>query len=228
MPTKTVSLPESVRQTAIAAAPLLIVIILFIFVGNFGISKVLGLRGQIQSSEALQATLTQKLTILQTLSATAASGSTFALNALPDTNPAISTIGQLKILALQEGIILSGIKSSGGVSATSGMNEASITFSADGALPKILSFLNDTTKVAPIIIVDRIAMSESLGTIRAEIGVKSYWADLPKTIPSIDSPVTDLTASEKATLSKITALTQPIFAQAPASQGGINPNPFGK
>jgi hypothetical protein len=228
MPKQTLSLPESVRQTAIAAAPLLIVIILFIFVGNFGVSKVMGLRGQIQSAEALQATLTQKLAILQTLSATAASAAPLALGAVPDTNPALSTISQLKILALQEGIVLSGIRSSSGVSSTNGMNEASIVFSADGTLPKILSFLNDTAKVAPIMIVDRIAMTESLGIVRAELGVKSYWAELPKTIPSVDSPVTDLTASEKATLTKVSALTQPIFTQAVPSQGGTNPNPFGQ
>ena len=212
MPKTSKILPESVRQTAIAGAPLLIVIVLFILVGNFGISKVLGVRAQIQLANTSLKTLTQKLNLLQTLSSIVSSGAPLAATAVPDANPTLSVISQLKILALQQGVVISGIKSSGGTSAANGMNTASISFTADGAMIQVFSFLAATSKVAPLMVVDKIAMTEALGSTRADISVKTYWANLPKTIPSVDAPVTDLTTSEKETLTK----------------GGANPNPFGQ
>ena len=228
MPKKTTGLPESVRQTAVAAAPLLVVIILFIFVGNFGVSKVIDVRTQIQSANASQATLTQKLNLLQTLSGVASSEAPLAASAVPDANPTLSVISQLKILALEGGIVLTGIKSTSGVSTTNGMNEAAISFTAEGAIPSIFSFLASTAKVAPIMIVDKIAMTEASGSITTDISIKSYWADLPKTIPSVDAPVTDLTVTERDTLTKVVSLTQPSFTEVTPSQGGTNPNPFGQ
>lgn len=228
MPKKTTSLPENVRQTAIAAAPLLVVIVLFIFVGNFGISKVLGIRMQIASAQDSQAVLTQKLNLLQTLSPTAATAAPVTASAVPDSNPTLSAISQLRILALQGGIAISGIKSTSGISAINGMNEASVSFTADGTLSQIFSFLDSTRTIAPILVVDKITLTEAVGSVNAGITVKAYWAALPKTIPSIDAPVTDLTSSERDTLTKVVGLTQPSFTQVTPSQGGINPNPFGQ
>jgi len=204
------------------------VVVLFIFVGNFGVSKVIGVRSQITSAQNSEATLTQKLNLLQTLSTTASAGAPVAASAVPDANPALSVISQLKTLALQNGVVITGIKSTSGVSASSGMSEAAISFAVDGAIPSVFDFLAGTATVAPIMVVDKITIAEALGSIKADVSVKSYWADFPKTIPSIDAPVTDLTAAEKKTLTTVTGLTQPAFTQVTASQEGTNPNPFGQ
>lgn len=221
-------LPEGVRQTLIASLPLTIVIILFLVVGNFGISKVLEVRDQIKIAQANEATISQKLNLLQTISGAAATGAISATAALPDSNPSLTVISQLKFIAAQSGVVLSSIKSSVGPLNSAGLTEADISFTADGASFQIFGFLDGTAQIAPITIVDKVKMVESAGAVRADINVKSFWAPLPKTIPNITQPITDLSANEKLTLTKINALIQPTFVQVTPSQGGVNTTPFGQ
>jgi hypothetical protein len=222
------TIPESIRQTVIAGAPLLIVIILFAVVGNFGVSKVLKVRSEIESAQNTEQTLTQKLNLLKTLSSDAALKSGIVTSAVPDSNPSLTVSSQLKTMAGVNGVILSAIKSSVGSVNSSGLNDVNITFSVEGARQQVFSFLESVAKISPITITNKISISEVMGLVKADINVKSYWADFPKTIPSVTTPITDLTTAEKEILANISGLTQPIFTEVTPSQGEINPNPFGQ
>lgn len=222
------SVPESVRRAISAAVPLLIVIILFVIVGKFGISKVLGVRTEIASAQKVEKTLTQKLNLLQVLSPDIASKANMVASAVPDSNPSLAVISQLKILALNMGVILSAIKSGSGAINTSGLNEANISFALDGVKPQIFAFLNETVKIAPITIIDKIKMTETNESVKADVSIKSFWVEFPKTIPSVSSPITDLTAAEKEILTNLSGLIQPTFTEVAPSQGDINTNPFGQ
>jgi len=189
---------------------------------------VLGVRAQIGAAQVDEVTLTQKLSVLQTVSPTAATGANVVVSAVPDANPALAVISQLKILASGNGIILSAIKVATGAVNPSGLNNVDISFTAVGTRLQIFSFLEATAQIAPITIADKVRMAESAGAVRADISVKSYWADFPKTIPSVTQPITDLTPPERETLAKTSALTQPTFLQVSPSQGNVNPNPFGQ
>ena len=222
------NLPESVRQTITAGFPLFLVIIFFIFVGKYGISKVTDIRSQIESAQSSEMVLTQKLSVLQTVSSMAESGARASSLAVPATNPSLIVVSQLRNLAAGNGVILSAIKSTTGASTASGLNQAIISFTVDGARPQVFSFLSGIDKIAPISLVDKIRITESGGGLRADIGVKSFWAEFPKTIPSVTTPISDLTPAEKETLTKILGLIQPSFTEVTAAQGEANPNPFGQ
>lgn len=220
-------LPESLRQTITVAAPLLVVIVLFLLVGNFGVSKILGVQAEIDSAQKSEKTLTQKLSLLQTLSTDAVLRVNVVGSALPDTNPALTLISQLKNVALANGVFMTTIKSSGGSANTTGLNEANISFSLEGTRDQIFTFLTAVSGISPITIVNNVSINESLGSLKADVSVKSFWAVFPKTIPDIISPIDDLTANEKRLLTKISGLTQPKFTEiAPTSE--VNPNPFGQ
>ncbi len=220
-------LPESIRQTVSVVIPLLFIIILFLAVGNFGVSKVLGIRDQISSAQNTEKALTQKLNLLQTLSSEVSLKSNIVSSVVPDTNPSLTVISQLKTLAVGYGVVVSAFKSAGGSGSSSDINQATVTFNIDGARAQVFSFLTDIAKIAPITVVDKIKISEIAGNMSGDIEVKSFWVDFPKTIPSVTSPVTDLTAEERAILNNASSLIQPAFTELTPMQGGINPNPFG-
>lgn len=222
-------IPAGVKQGILAVVPLIIVIILFLTVGNFGISKIQDIRAQITEGNNTVATLTQKLNILQTLSATATQGSAVAIAAVPDTNPSLIVISQLKSLAAAQGVAISGVKSGSGPMNPSGLGEVDITFTLDGPRGNVFAVLASTATVSPILVLDKVKISESAGAVRADATVKSFWAALPKAIPAVTQPVTDLTESERKIITSLQALTQPVFTEvAPSEVSGVNTAPFGQ
>ena len=219
---------DNARQAVSAVAPLLIVIILFVIVGKFGVPKVLEVRSKVESAQKTEKVLTQKLSLLQTLSSDSGVKMNIVSVALPDANPAVAAMSQLKSLALNQGVVLHGITSNAGAVGASGLNEVSIKFTLDGGRQQIFSYLNEIAKIAPITSVRKVAMTESAGGVSADINVVSYWAQFPKTIPAVDTPVEDFTAADKNILSDLSALIQPVFFEMIPSSGDINPNPFGQ
>lgn len=219
--------PEGVRQAVTATLPLFIAIILFLVVGKFGFSKVVEVRSKITAAQKIEKTLTEKLNILQALSGDTLLKSGSVTTAVPDTNPSLATISQLRMVAATGGVIITGIKSSLGTLDPGGLNEAIITFSLEGTKSQIFAFLAELANLSPITIADKIKFSELGGVMKADLSVKSYWASFPKTIPSVTSPITDLTVSEKTLLAKVSSLSQPVSIDiAPSTE--VNPNPFGQ
>jgi Tfp pilus assembly protein PilO len=220
-----------IKKIIITALPLAIAVVLFILVGSFGISEISGEMSAIKSAENDQNVLTQKLNLLQTLSQTVAEGSSSVTFALPDTNPTLTALSQLKLLAGTNGVILSKISSRGGTVDSFGLNEVPISFNVNGTEPQIVSFLTSTAGIAPIVILDKINSTQKDTGMEAIINARLFWSPLPQTIPSLTQPVTDLTDAEKETLAKVTGLTQPVsmntFQEATTSSG-TNPNPFGQ
>lgn len=222
-------IPASIRQGLFAVIPLVIVFILFISVGKFGIGKISDLRNEITEGNNTVATLTQKLNILQSISATVAQGSAQASVALPDTNPSLVVISQLKSLAVSNGLAVSGVKSATGPINPSGLGEASITFTVDGPRDAVFAMLAATANMAPIMVLDKVKISESAGALRADAVVKSFWAPLPRSIPAVTQPIKDLSQAERQILTDIQSLTQPAFTETVTTEvSGVNTAPFGE
>lgn len=219
-------IPENVRLIINSTAPLIVVIILFVIVGQFGISKVLALRGEITQAQLDGNTLSQKLSILQEASATSQTNSNIATTTLPDKNPTLAVLAQLKILASQNSVAISNIKGGATVTDDSGLGRTDISFDATGSLPQLVIFLKGVDGFAPITHSSRIKLNETGGSSRAEVTVSSYFAPFPTKLPAVTDQITDLTSDEKNTLQKITTLTQPVFVNVPASQNSGKPDPF--
>lgn len=206
--------------------PLVGVIILSLVVGNYGIGRVTGLQAQISQATRDQATLTQKLNTLRSISATVGSGSQAAAAALPDKNPALSSLTQVKSLGVQYAVAVSNLKAGVQAKDPSGLSYVSINFDVVGAPGGVVAFLDSIGKIAPISLVDKIKFTESAGQAQATVTVRTLFAAFPKTLPAVTEGLTDLTPDEKNTLNQITSLTQPQFVEVPAQTGGGKANPF--
>lgn len=204
--------------------PLLISIFLFVIVGKVGIGRVSALREEIADGEKERKTLTEKLNTLRTLGGELGSNSVASTYALPESNPVLAAMSQLKLAAAQNVISMSSLKSGAGAKGNGGISSVDISFEAVGPKEGILAFVNGLTKVAPIMQLNKLKLSETGGQTRAAISIRAYFAELPTKIPAVDSPVKLLTADEEETLMTVTALTPPQFSEVlPSAAGKTDP-----
>jgi hypothetical protein len=145
---------------------------------------------------------------------------------MPENNSALVVLTQLKILSGVRGVFLGNVKSGAEVKDESGLSRVDITFDSRGTKESVMAFLKDTKNLAPIVKLNKIKISQALGETLATVSVMAFWSELPKTIPSVTEGISDLTPAERATLTEIGGLIQPIFTELPAIEGGKE-DPFG-
>lgn len=215
------------RNILISTLPLVVSILLIIIVAKFGLGKVSSLRKEISQSSKDRATLIQKLNTLSSLGADLQSNSQLSSYALPDKNPALATLSQLKSLATQNLVSLSKIKSGGGgEGSTKGISTASLTFEVLGPKEGVLTFLESLSGVAPITRVEKVKFSEQGDQIGGSVTVISYYAPYPTKLPAITATINDLTNEEIKTLTSIVKLTPPQFVSLSPSSTAGKVDPF--
>jgi hypothetical protein len=222
------NLSQSTKEMAKVVISLIVIILLSFLVGKFGISNLVDIRNQISDTQKEVTVLTEKLSVLQSLSKTTVESVASVTEALPGSSPALTAISQLENIAAENNVTLTGIKTGAASADISEVVSISTTFQAIGTRDGILAFLKDVETFAPISQVDKVSLSENGGIISANISTKTYWAPFPSTIPTVTQPITDLSVSEKATLIKANALIQPVFSTLAPSEGGVNTAPFGQ
>lgn len=219
-------IPENAKSVIKVALPLLAVLVLFAIVGKFGFGKISDVRGQVAAAQTEQKVLNQKLNILTNVAVTGEQFSNLAVSALPDSNPALAVISQLKILAGTDGLLISEVKSSAPIEDPTGVSVVNVLFNITGSRVQIESFINKIGSIAPITIVDKIKIIESApGASTGNITVKSFWASFPAKIPPVSEAISDLTPEEQQVMQDLNVLKQPVFNQIPPAQGGKS-DPF--
>jgi len=218
-------IPQNVKIIINSVFPMLAVLILFAFAGRFGVDKISEMRTKMQTLQNNINALSSKLTILEAVSSSQ-SQTNVVLSALPSRNSSIVVVSQLKILAGEQGVTITNIKGGAEIKDPNGLSRVDITFDALGARPQIMAFAGSIGGIAPLTLLDKIKINESGGGVRANISVKSYWSELPKSLPSITDQVGTFSNEEKDTITEIAKLTQPLFIELPASDTGGKSEPF--
>lgn len=219
-------IPQNIKVVISSVAPLVIVVILFFVVGNFGIAKITDIRAQVANAQRDQNILSQKATLLETVSQTLGNSPDLAATALPEDNASLLVISQLKNISFASGVILSNIKGGPQVPDPSGLSRADINFEVDGSRSQVISYLKALTKMAPITVIDKVKINEVGGGAKAAISIKAYWSPLPKTLPPVDQALSDLTPDERNVLAAVATLTQPVFSAVPAGTAAGKTDPF--
>ena len=218
-------IPQNIKIVLSSIFPLFAVLILFAFAGRFGVDKISEVGGKVDVLQANAEALTSKLTILESVDP-AGSQTNLALSALPSRNSSIVVVSQLKILAGQTGVVISNIKGGAETKDTTGLSKVDVTFDVLGVRPQILAFIRSIEAIAPITLLDKIKINETGGGTRATIQVKSFWSDLPKSLPATTDKISTLTSSEQDILEELAKLQQPLFIELPAIEGAGKAEPF--
>src|SRR5688572_160944 len=116
------NMPVATRRIIGSILPLVVVLILFFVVGKFGLSKMTDLRKQITKAQKEESILTEKLKILETVSDTLGQGSAISAAVMPESNPSLIVLTQLKILASTSGVFITNIKAGSEIQDSSGLS----------------------------------------------------------------------------------------------------------
>jgi hypothetical protein len=146
--------------------------------------------------------------------------------ALPDKNPVVTMVSQIKNLAAVKNISLNDIKGGSESPPQGDLSYIDINLTAEGPIFAVVDFLKSLEGIAPLSTLERAKINQSGASARAEISVRSYFSPYPQLLPQITEQVSDFTADEKDILTKLTQLTKPIFINLIPQQPEIRPSPF--
>ena len=205
-------IPQNIKLIIKSVAPLTIVLILFVLVGNFGISNIKQVNTEINSAKRDNNVLSQKASLLSSISNTLGNSPNVATTAIPVNNSSLMALSQVRNLASQNQLSVTNIKS-GPSAGAGGISKIVITFEADGTIDQIGSFLQSLSTIAPITSLDGVKIAQGSRGVTANISISTFWAPAPTSLPAVSQSVNDLTSDEKTVLARVATLTQPIFSE---------------
>lgn len=200
-------------------------VILFVFALRIGVSKISEQRKTIGEETGTQRVLQQKESFLREVETQVSDFVDASSNAVPEKNPALAMVSQLKNLALIQGLTLTSFKI-GSESQTPGTSYVELTFGVDGTTPNVLGFMQSLTTVAPVSTVEKAKINTVGGIASANVSVRVYFAPFPTKLPALTEPLTQLNDEEKSLLDTLSSLSLPAFVKLAPQEPGARANPF--
>jgi len=226
MPVPKKMLPPNI-QVFIVPMALLVALAFFSFIAfKFGFSKISEQRGKLEEAKKNEIVLSQKESVLRQIQGQVPAYVDTVAMVVPEKNPSLMMITQLKNLSLAKGLTLGDIKVGSEVGKGTTLSGIDIQFDVDGAMPNIIDFLTSTKTLAPVSSIERAKINQAAGVVRAEIEMKVYFASFPERLPSLTDPVRELTADEKDILTKLSGFTFPATSVFTGQPPSFRENPF--
>lgn len=208
-------------NSKLVAGPLVlgvILILLFVVGIRSGITQILALRTKVEELKVEENTLSQKLSFLETSKDSALTLADLSVIAIPPDNPALIIISQVKKLAGEKGVIIENIKSTQTVQEEgSELGNVELELSVNGPITNLMELLKSFKSVTPIISVSSVKLNQGDTIADAKVLIYGYFSPFPETLPSITSPLNELTAEEKDILAKLSSYSQPTFTEVTPS-----------
>jgi len=224
---KRISIPFGNLQIIYFPA-LLLIVLLFLSVLSFriGISKIVELQDLVGSQKSIELVLEQKEELLGSADGGLFDQANVANMALPEKNPVLFSLYNIKNLGMDGLVELANIKVGSVGMGDSGINKISISFDLKGQITDVLNGINQLKNVAPLIILDKVDFQIEGPLASVSVGVSSFWSPFPGKIPSLTQPLSDITAGEKEILASLLSLTRPPFDQLLPQEATERENPF--
>lgn len=228
--TKITNQPLSSSNTAMILFPVGIVLLglfLFIFIAPQSYTQIVNKFNASKEQKSNYENLQKKLSVLQSMSPTTLEQTSKVVMVLPDKNPILAFISQMKNLAIEKNIVINDIKSSTTGDTDSGAKKLEFEVTLQGeSLDSIGGFLNDLTTRAPIVSLDQTTISATDLAKLATVKMSVYWAALPTTLPALTDPLPPFSSDELKTLDKMSAYTVSEFANLAPGNSSPRENPF--
>jgi len=219
-------IPASVTVIALPFIYVVILVVISYIAINTGMSKISQQKSNLAKSKKTESVLRDKEQTLQEASVVITPYVDYSTQALPDRNPSLAVISQVKTLGLEKDVELIDMAVSGFSEATKGISSAGMTVGITGDLDKTVDFIKSTKLLAPIIVLDMIEMEFSGNTISTDLRTQSFWKPLPKELGKISDPIDKLTETEIEILDELAQLKAPTFYDVSPSGPYTRGNPF--
>jgi len=219
-------MPPNIEVMVVPIILITVLIILSILVVKIGISKINSQREKLTVAQRDEAIFKQKQEILQEVQGEVLSLADLSASAVPNKNPALAVISQLKNLASSRSVVLSNLQVGSKSGAEKGISKVDISFDVDGDFSSVLDFLQDTSKIAPISQIEKIEINQTVGATHANTTMISFWAPFPKKLPPLTEAAKDLSAEELSLIRSLSELTPPVFLEIAPSVPSARADPF--
>jgi hypothetical protein len=205
---------------------LLLGLFLLIFVAPQTYSQITNKLNAAKEQKENYENLQKKLSVLQSTSPTMLEGTSKAVIVMPEKNPVLPFISQMKNLAIEKEITINDFKSNT-IGDLSEVKKLDFEVSLEGASAnEINAYLSEFTKRAPLVTLDEIAISEFNTNSTAKVKISVYWSALPTTLPALTDPLPPFSSDEIKTFDKFSAYQIPEFTTLPSSNPAPRENPF--
>lgn len=219
-------LPPNIQVFIVPIVLLAVLAVVSIFVARVGFARFSSQRQELETAIKSENILTQKESLLRELEAQAPAYVRTVAAVLPEKNPALTMVSQVKSLSALQGLTLGNFKVASATNRGTALSEVDVSFGVDGPLAQVITFLNSLKTLAPVSTLEKVKINQSAGTTRADITVRVYFATFPTQLPSLTEPARGLTAEEKDMLAKLSVLTLPSFIELVPQPGVVRENPF--
>ncbi|MBU0572254.1 hypothetical protein KKH23_01120 [Patescibacteria group bacterium] len=222
----TAFIPQKMKVMLLPLGLLSAMVILVIVIFKVGIGRISTQRVEFQKATKNETILSQKQQVLQTIESNILSYADTAIIAMPDKNPSLVALSQLKNLAEKSALNIGSIEIGGETKGKSGPSKTTISFEVEGTLSQVLNYLISTESFAPLSVIDRVEIAQAGGVIRASVDLAVFWAPLPTKLPAISEPVQELSAGETGLITELSGLEQPLFTQILPAAPSARIDPF--
>lgn len=218
-------IPPKIRLLLTPVGFLIVLVFLFIVLARVAVVRISDQRARLGESRKTENVLESKLSTLNAVQGEAIDLANLTVAALPQDNPALSVVSQIKNLSASLGLTLRNLKVGGEMGEGSLFREE-IVFDLAGPLSQIVEFLNTLKTLAPITTLQKIEFSQTQGISLATVTIRSYWAAFPTSLPEISDPTPSLTDEEREMISQLSSLGAPAFIEVTPSEPTVRGDPF--
>ena len=212
---RSVNLSPNLRILLVPVAGVIVLVMLSFFVMREMVNRISLTRLKVNRSLKDVKVLQQKQIFLQEVTDQTQVQSEAATLALPERNPALLAMAQLRNLAERHFVSLENVAAGGEEKSGGEVATVVISFDAIGRLDRVLDFLASIQKSAPLARLDNVKIAQqSQETSIVTANLKAFWAPFPQQIPAITEPVKQLTQEEEEVLSQLMQLMLPPFFAA--------------
>ncbi|MBI2066031.1 hypothetical protein HYT60_00795 [Candidatus Woesebacteria bacterium] len=215
----------SVSAILVPSIYLLVSIILFVFGARTGIAKISEQGSTLNDIRKTQGILQQKENLLREIATEVSSQVDVLANVVPEKNPALIMISQIKNLAAVSGITITTFKISAANDAGN-VSFVDVSFDADGDLVSLVAFLKTIKTLAPLSTIDTVKMNQQGGVASANARIRVYFAGYPTKLPSLTEAVNELTGEEEGLFDTLSGLSLPTFTTLPPQGPSVRESPF--
>lgn len=218
--------PPNVKVMFLPTIYIIILLVVSVFAVKTGVDRINKQNKELKKVRMVENTLMEKEAELRSSSSVNPPLVTPATMALPDSNPALMIISNMKTLAALHAVSVNDLKVSGGASATAKVGGISIIFAVNGPVEEALNFMKETNNYLPLMRADRLEVRVTDENADISVNARSNYSAYPEKLPPITEPIDKITQEEYAVLNELTQKQTPAFFELTPSGPVNRPDPF--
>ena len=222
-------IPPNTKTILIPLVALIIIVVLNYIVITEGVSRLSSQNKLINSNSDNEQILAEKEQELSVSTGTLSPYVRYARVALPERNPALLVITQIRKLAESNQVELDNLAINIGTGLPSEqLTKVGVTIEISGNHADVTNFIKETEKLAPLatVRVIDIKVTGEFAQANADMALDVYWAAFPSSLPAITSPIEKITQEDRSILSRLSELSQPEFSELDPNTPSARDNPF--